>query len=182
MTGMNVVEQSFTTTFLNCIQPGHHVLNLGAGEGKFAQMFVERGASVTMVDTQLPKIQDANVHVQQMSIEEFCAIENPDRYDGIFARNSIQFLDKNWVHETLFPWLEDHSSDNGIIAIETFFQNPEPPFNRHMKSLYALKELQSHFLSWNEMYAREYSHLGLDMSGQTRKFFVSSLIVQKPHE
>jgi len=176
---MTINIRSFTNAFLDRITPGHRVLDLGAGDGKFAHMFSECGAIVTVVDTQAPKFQDAKITVKKMKIEDFCAINGTGHYDLIFARNVIQFLDKNWVFETLFPWMDRHSTQQGIIAIETFYQDPKPPFKHFMRSLYTLQELTEYFIMWKELYTKEYSHNGLDISGQTRKFFVSSLIVQK---
>ena len=75
--------------------------------------------------------------------------------------------------------MEKHISSKGIIAIETFYLDPEPPFDHPTRSLYTLKELTRHFMSWNEIFAQEYDHMGLDMNGNTRRFFVASLIVQK---
>jgi 2-polyprenyl-3-methyl-5-hydroxy-6-metoxy-1,4-benzoquinol methylase len=174
---MNI--QNFTNTFLSYIKPNNQVLDLGAGEGKFTQMFLNYGAIVTAVDMQPPVFHDNRLTVKKMEIKSFCASEKNKCYDLIFARNVIQFLDKNWVFETLIPWIEDHLAQRGIVAIKTFYQNPEPPFNRSINSLYTLKDLNLYFMAWKELYAKEYSCLGFDMSGQKRKFFVSSLIVQK---
>jgi 2-polyprenyl-3-methyl-5-hydroxy-6-metoxy-1,4-benzoquinol methylase len=170
---------NFINTFLNCIKPGDNVLDLGAGEGNFAQMFLDRGAIVTAVDKQPPAFQDANLTVKKIRIEDFCASADDGQYNLVFARNVIQFLDKSWVYETLFPWIDKHLAKDGIVAIETFYQNPEPAFDRPMHSLYMLNELTSYFMTWKDLHAEEYGHLGFDMSGQTRKFFISSLIVQK---
>lgn len=142
-------------------------------------MFVERGARVTAVDTRIPALQDPLIAAKRMKIEDFCETEKPGRYDLIFARNVLQFLDKHWVFETLFPWVEEHIIQRGIVAVETFYQDPEPPFDHRMRSLYTLKELTAHFMPWTEVFAREYSHHGFDMSGQARTFFVSSLIVER---
>ncbi len=172
-------NQDFTKRFLDYIKPGQHVLDLGAGEWKFAQMFVERGARVTAVDTRPSLLRNAMITRVTMNIEDFCSATHPDKYDLVFARNVLQFLDKYWVFETLLPWIEEHLAGQGIIGIETFYQDPEPPFDHSMRSLYALKELTTHFLLWAELYAKEYDHRGFDMSGQTRKFFVSDLIVKK---
>ena len=83
------------------------------------------------------------------------------------------------MFETLFPWIDEHIVQQGIVAIETFYQNPNPPFKRPVNSLYTLKELNSYFMAWKELYAKEYDHHGLDMNGQTRKFFINDLIIQK---
>jgi cyclopropane fatty-acyl-phospholipid synthase-like methyltransferase len=176
--------QNFTNTFLDYIKPGQKVLDLGAGEGKFAQMFLDRGAIVTAVDKQPPAFQDPALIVKKIKIEDFCAVESDECYDFIFARNVIQFLDRSWIYEVLFPWIDQHLSDGGIVAIETFYQNPEPPFSRQMNSLWTLTELNSLLMTEvgpyaKEIYAKQFDHLGFDMSGQTRKFFITSLIAQK---
>ena len=85
----------FTKTFLSHLKLGQHVLDLGAGDGKFAQIFVERGAAVTAVDTRPMNINDAMIVPKQMTIEDFCATKSAEKYDLMFARNAIQFLDKN---------------------------------------------------------------------------------------
>jgi 2-polyprenyl-3-methyl-5-hydroxy-6-metoxy-1,4-benzoquinol methylase len=49
---MNI--QDFTNTFLDYITPGCHVLDFGAGEGRFIQMFLKKGSMVTAVDIRPP--------------------------------------------------------------------------------------------------------------------------------
>jgi len=176
--------QNFTNTFLDGIEPGNKVLDLGAGEGKFAQMFLDCGATVTAVDMKPPAFQDPALIVKKIKIEDFCASEEGEQYDLVFARNVIQFLDKSWVYETLFSWIDKHLVKGGIIAIETFYQDPEPAFAHPMRSLWTLPELTSFLMNETQLYAKElyakqFDHIGFDMSGQTRKFFVTSLIAQK---
>jgi 2-polyprenyl-3-methyl-5-hydroxy-6-metoxy-1,4-benzoquinol methylase len=175
---------NFTNTFLDCIKPGNKVLDIGAGDGKFAQMFLDRGAIVTAADTKPPTFQDPALIVKKMKIEDFCANEDGEQYDLVFARNVIQFLDKSWVCETLFPWLDKHLAKDGIVAIETFYQDPEPAFTRRMPSLWTLAELTSFLMTETglyakEIYAKQFDHIGFDMNGLMRKFFVTSLITQK---
>lgn len=172
--------QEFTSTVLSRIQSGDVVLDLGAGQGRFARMFVEHGARVTAVDPQLPADLDAGITVQRMTVEAFCTISSPTAYTCIFARNVIQFLDKAWVGEVLFPWMMAHLMPGGMIAISTFYHNPDPPFERLMPSLYTLDELLVAFPRWSELLSRQYQHRGPDMSGQLRTFFTTDLIVQSP--
>lgn len=174
-------DQNFINAILDDIRPAQLVLDLGAGDGRFAEMFAERDAHVTAVDLHPPELQNPKITSTQTKIEDFCTEKNSQRYDLIFARNSIQFLDKPWVLEELFPWMEEHASRHGVIAIETFYQNPEPPFLRPLRSLYTLEELQRYFFSWGEIYARQYRYAGLDLEGQHRTFFVSSMIIQRTH-
>jgi cyclopropane fatty-acyl-phospholipid synthase-like methyltransferase len=174
---MNI--QGFLNIFLDHIKPGSKVLDLGSGDGEFAQMFLERGAIVTAVDTEPPKFQDDKLVVKEMKIEDFCASAENEKYDLIFLRNVIQFLDKSWVLETLFPWLGEHLAQDGLIAIKTFFQEPEPPLSHRTKSLYERRELLSCFMAWSELYSEEVSRFDFDMNGQSHKFFISGLIAKK---
>ncbi|MBT4649095.1 hypothetical protein HOC14_02080 [bacterium] len=176
------MDQNFNNTFLKYVKPDNKILDIGSGEGNFTQMFLERGAIVTTVDTKSSSLQDnTRLTIKEMKIEDFCATEVNTQYNLIFIRNIIQFLDKNWVLEIFFPWISEHITNNGIVAIETFYKDPEPLFINLMQSLYSLKELNSYFMTWKEIYSKEYSHVSLDMDGKTRKFFTSSLIVQKTH-
>ncbi len=172
-------NQNFTRTFLGSLAPGHRVLDLGAGEGDFARMFCERGAKVTAVDHTIPQSKDGAIECVRIRVEEF--IEGKDRgsYDAVFMRNILQFLQKHWVFATLFPWLGGHLKQGGIIGIETFSRDPEPPFNHPMRSLYTAKELLEHFLLWQDLCVQEYEHDGPDMRGTLRHFFITDLIVRK---
>ena len=83
-----------------------------------------------------------------------------------------------------FPWIDKHLAKGGIIGIETFYQEPEPAFVHPIPSLWTLNELTSFLMTETklyakELYARQYENIGFDMNGQTRKFFISSLIAQK---
>jgi len=171
--------QGFFGICLDRVEPDCKVLDLGSGDGEFAQMFLERGAIVTAVDINPPKFKDSNLIIEKMKIEDFCASNKIDKYDLIFARNIIQFLDKSWVLETLFPWIENHLTPDGLVAIKTFFQESEPPLTNRTKSLYERKELLSCFMAWKELYSEEVSRFDFDMDGQAHKFFISSLIAQK---
>lgn len=174
-----MTPQDFTAACLAKITPGMTVLDIGAGNGRFAQMFADRGAQVVAVDPEAPTGTPPGITFVKQKIEDFIARPGDDKYDFIFLRNIIQFLEKSWTLTALFPWLEEHTTANGLIAIETFYANPEPPFPRPLRSAYELKELTAHFSRWLEIYSAQYEHLGPDMSGHERRFFTTDLIIQK---
>ena len=153
-----MTPKDFTSIFLNHIKPGHKVLDLGAGSGDFSQMFADKGAIVTAVDSKIPVDLGESIIPKKMKIEEFIAHENDERYDLIFLRNILQFLDKQWVFDVLLPWFQGHLNTGGIIGIETFYQEPEPAFDHPMRSLYSAPELSGHFLSWQEIHLQQYDH------------------------
>lgn len=171
-------KSKFVNIFIENIEPGHKVLDLGAGSGEYSQMFAEKGAQVTAVDSKLPDFLDNSIISHKMSIEDFIS-EDDSQYDLVFMRNLIQFLDKQWVFESLFPWIEKHLNKDGIIGIATFYKDPVPPFDHSMRSLYTLDELSQHFLKWQEIFKEQREHDGPDLSGKTRHFFINDLIVKK---
>lgn len=172
-------KQDFINIIFQHIQPGSTILDLGSGEGKFARMFAKRGAIVTAVDAKFRPQNEESITFQTASVEEFIAKIGTQQYDLVFMRNILQFLDKNWVFETLFPWLENHVKANGIVGIETFYQDPNPPFDHTMHSFYTTKELTEHLLTWQEMYENEFDEDNFDFAGTLRHFFISDLIVKK---
>lgn len=172
-------EREFIQVFLDQLQTRWRILDLGAGQGDFAHKFVERSATVTAVDVLLPKLSNPAITPKRMRVEEYIAATSSETFDAVFARNILQFLDRSWVFETLFPWIANHLTPHGLLAIETFYRDPEPPFPHPLRSFYTLAELTPHFISWNELLATQSEHQGLDMAGQARKFFTTDMIVKK---
>ena len=68
-------NENFTNTFLAYIKPGNTILDLGAGEGRFTQMFIEHGAIVTAVDVRPPTLRDTTIIIKEMRIEHFCEMK-----------------------------------------------------------------------------------------------------------
>ncbi|MEK7584489.1 MAG: methyltransferase domain-containing protein [Patescibacteria group bacterium] len=172
----------FTKVFLEQIRRGDTVLDLGTGSGEFSQMFADRGARVTAVDVRMPDDLDDAIVPKKMSVQDFIAETKDEQYDEIFLRNIIQFLDKQWVLDSLVPWLQDHVRAGGVVGIQTFYEEPRPPFDHPRKSLYSLEELAVAFPTWPELYREEREREGPDMEGNIRRFFIASLIVKKTRD
>lgn len=171
---------TFSQKTLEYVYPGSKVLDLGAGDGWFSRECVARLALVTAVDTQPavtphPQI-DWDVTNVKDYLERLPAIE---MFDVIFSRNLVQFLDTDWVKETMFPMLLKHLSPNGVIAIQTFYQDPEPPFESKVTSLFTLSGLKDVLLPTKILNERQFSETSPDMNGVTRTFFVTNIIAQK---
>ena len=171
----------FTKKFLDLVWPSQTILDLGAGIGTYSEMFADRDALVTAVDKHIPNQIGDNITCVRMTAEKFIT-QDEHIYDGAFFRNIMQFFDKTWTFEHLFPWLGNHLKPGGVIAIETFYQEPNPPFDHPLASLYTMQELQQYFGSWQEIYARHYEHKGSDMSGRNRQFYISDLIIRRNND
>lgn len=174
-----VTSRNFVKTFLSQIRPDWRVLDLGAGDGRFSQMFVDRGAKVTAVDPKFSGEELSGISIERIKIEDFIEQKSNIKYNAIFLRNILQFLDKNWVIEKLVPWLNENLLPEGVVGIETFYQNPIPAFDKPVSSLYAAQELSGYFKSWQIILIKQYEHFSPDLRGNKRHFFTSDLIVKK---
>ena len=67
----------------------------------------------------------------------------------------------------------------GIVAIRTFWQQPEPPFFKPVPSLYTLAELKFCFPTWKILHKAQFQKTGPDLKGRERKFYLTDLVVIK---
>lgn len=171
--------QIFTETFLSQIQSGWKVLDFGAGDGHFSRMFAEKNARVFAVDPKFSGKENKNITILKINLEDFIKQNKETKYDAVFIRNVLHFLDKNWVMKTLVPWLGENVAPQGVVGIETFYQNPIPSFVKPVSSLYSAPELQGYFQSWQTLLIKQYEHFSPDLQGNKRQFFTSDLIVKK---
>lgn len=171
--------QDFVQTFLSFLEPGHRVLDLGSGSGDFSHLFADRGAVVTAVDANAEASDTASVTVLRMTVEDFIMRRAANAYHLVFMRNIAQFLEKHWVFETLFPWLDAHVAQDGLVGIETMHHDPDPPFDRPLRSLYTVQELAQHLSGWQEVLAQEHDHNEPDLRGTIRHFFLTDYIARK---
>ena len=169
----------FTQSFISYVRTGSTVLDLGAGSGKFSEQFLDKGARVTAVDMRKPEHVREGITIIQGTVEDYVAKANREHFDLIFFRNILQFLEKEWVFSVLFPWLHDHINKDGIIGIETFYQNPEPAFNQPLKSLYRIQEFNNVLPKWQKLYSEECDFNGPDLMGRVRHFFIVDLIMRR---
>jgi 2-polyprenyl-3-methyl-5-hydroxy-6-metoxy-1,4-benzoquinol methylase len=155
------------------------VLDLGAGAGAHAALFAELGAHVAAVDCNPPCIRAAGVVRINLPIERWLRASPVDVFDVIFARHVLQQLDRRWVFEALLPTLSERTAPSGIVAIETFFGRPEPPWSAVGCSLFRAKELADAFAGWSVLWASEDRERGDDLSRQRRVFQSVRVIVQQ---
>ena len=171
--------KNFTETFLLQIQPGWLVLDLGAGDGHFTRMFADQNARVIAVDPKFSGIENKNITIFRMRLEDFIKQNSTTKYDAVFMRNVLQFLDRNWVMKTLIPWLDENVMSQGVVGIETFYQNPIPSFDQSVSSLFTVRELLENFQGWQTLLKDQHEHFSPDLQGNKREFFTSDLIVKK---
>lgn len=172
-------SHKFISEVLKFVKPEDRVLDLGAGLGHQAERFARAGALVTAIDKRVDSELN-NVTWHKISVEDFIADNNSQKYKIIFSQNLLQFLDKEWVYGKLLPWLKDHLEPGGIISIKTFYQEPKPAFVRPCPSLYSAEDLLNKFADFQVILQGQKEIVGFDMNKVRRNFFITSLIIQKP--
>lgn len=159
------------------------VLDLGSGRGRAANFFAKNGCGVTAVDLKdNVEFNNPSVDWRFVKVEDFIGLpENHNKkWDLIFSQNLLQFLNKEWVYAKLLPWMKDHLEAGGIIAIKTFYQEPEPAFSRSCLSLYGAEDLLSKFADFQIILQGQKEIVNFDMNKVSRNFFITNLIIQKP--
>lgn len=171
---------TFSKKVLEYAFPGAKILDLGAGDGWFSRKCLEKQAMVTAVDRKLSPDQHPEIDWHQMDVQAYVErLQEKDMFDIVYSRNLIQFLEGDWVENKLIPILVNHLRPGGIIAIQTFYRDPEPPFERAVSSLWAVKDLQRLLPKLQVLQKGEISDMSPDMRGIPRRFFLTNLIAKK---
>jgi len=173
---MKILDQ-----FYSLLKPGWRVLDLGAGEGKQAKQMTDLGMKVTAVDSKKPQEQDPAVSWNVLPIQEWIiTLSNNDIFDAILARNSLQFFKKDMAQDELFPILSKHLKSGGLLAIETFYKDPEPPFERPFWSYWDEDELKMNFVGWEIIQSGMGKENNPDLAGRLKDFYKTWILVKKP--
>lgn len=115
-----------------------------------------------------------------MPIENWLKTLKPeDKFDAILGKNILQFFKADFVIKKLLPKLSAHLNPGGIIALETFYRAPEPPFSRPHHSYWTAKDLLEFFSKWTIIFRESVRESGRDMNGKKRIFFLTRLILKK---
>lgn len=107
----------------------YKVLDIGCGEGKDAVFFAKNGYMVSAFDASekglekakdLARIHNVEIHFFQADVNEY---ELNEEYDIIFSSGVFHYLTQN-RREQFIQNLKDHTTTNGIHALNVFVQKP----------------------------------------------------------
>lgn len=157
--------------------PGR-VLDLGAGKGDQSLQFTELGFAVTAVDLKASELNNPKIKWVQSNAADFLK-EVTERYDIIYARNILQFLDKQYVKGELVNKFKKILNPGGVIDIHTFYKEPDPPFPMTFRALYEIDELKDIFKDFEVLYEVKWDGMRHDLQGQTRHFYGIEIILKK---
>ncbi len=186
----STLSARFSTVFQEHLRPGFDVLDLGAGsdgsERSPLASVASRVRRVVAVDTSpMPGKLPPNVEWQQERIEDWLSDRSffpSDPFHAVVARNSLHFLDRDLVLDALLPSLADSVHPGGILAIATFFRQPDPPADPPYPSLFRLADLRRAFPPrWNALLAVEETLRGPGHGNPAmRDWHTTQLVIRKP--
>lgn len=161
-------------------------VDLGCGSGRYARKLAGMGCTVTAVDRKLMwnETQDKDVSWREQSpVYWHAGLRDDEYFDFVLARNILHFLPQPWVIRTLLPDLNRRIQPGGIIAIATFYREPEPRLAKEVLSLYRLSQLREVFENWDPVRMMEWPHYGQGLfDTEQRQWYSTLLIMQKPDE
>ena len=170
--------QEILEEVLPMIRRKDHVLDVGSGVGRQALVFAQKGAHVVAIDVRPMQITHKDITFQQVSLEDFLKIKT-ESFNVIFLRNVVQFLPKDYILNIALPQLAEALLPSGIIAVETFFREPIPAFDKPLRSLYRAQELEESLHGHTVLLSRQHEIDGPDLSGKIRHFCITDFIGQK---
>lgn len=186
----STLSARFSTVLRDQLLPEFDVLDLGAGSGGSARTPIgyvaNRVRRVVAVDTcAMPTDLPRNVEWQQERIEDWLQDRSffpCEPYHVVVARNVLHFLDRDLALDALLPEIRDSVLPGGIVAIATFFRQPDPPVHPPYPSLYRLADLRRTFPArWNELLAVEETLSGPGHGDATmRNWHTTQLVIRKP--
>lgn len=175
------MAKRFFGQVLEAVLPTHTAVELGAGDGWTASRLASNGAKVIAVDKKTkPEGLPSDVEWHEEGIDAWLAgLAKDFKADAFVLKNGIKFLEKPWVTETLLPEVVARTNSGGIVAIETYRQEPAPSY-RGIKSLFDVTELKAAFPGWEILREEEATEHTTETAKTKRAFFLSRLIARKP--
>lgn len=175
------MAKRFFGQVLEAVLPTHTAVELGAGDGWTASRLASNGAKVIAVDKKTkPEGLPPDVEWREEAIDKWLAgLATNFKADAFFVKDAIRFHEKPWVAETLLPALAERTNSGGIVAVQTYRQEPAPSY-RGIKCLLSPAELKAAFPGWEILREEEVTEHAPETAKTKRAFFLSRFIARKP--
>ena len=152
-----------TAEFLPPDPSGLRLVDVGAGEGRDAVFFAERGLAVRAIDVSPAGLEKARrlADARGVEIETLEADANDLRFDDpvdvVFSTGTVQFI---WpaVRPRQFERFRSATRDGGLNAIFTFVDHPDvppAPDTTDDQRLFDRRELQGYYEGWETLHSEE---------------------------
>lgn len=152
-----------TVEYLPDDPTGWRLIDIGAGEGRDAVFFAERGLDVYAVDVspagldkahRLAEERGVGVSTIEADANEF---EFPEPMDVVFSTGAVQFI-RPAVRRRQFERFQRATNAGGLHAVFAFVEHPDvppAPDTTDDQYLFGRDELQSYYRDWEPVYSEE---------------------------
>lgn len=172
------------------LRPWYELVDLGAGDDGSIRSplscYAERVRRVEAVDlVPCPQELPGNVDWRSTRIEDWerdRASGPPARTHALIARNSLHFLDRDFVLRALLPTIARDLAAGGVLAIATLARAPDPPSDPPYRSFFRLDDLcRSLPKDWQTLLGVEESLRGSGYRDDTvRVWHTTQLVIRRP--
>ena len=160
---------------------GAHVLDLGAGTGEYSEYLAALGMKVSAVDL-LPRNKRLSKRIQwsQTDIRKWL-VSSRETFDAALLRNVIQYYSSIEVVDGILQPLERLIKPQGLIAVQTFHEPPEPNFSKEFNfaSYWHVQSFQEALPCCKSVFAQEFAEISHDRARTPRRFFITQVILRK---
>lgn len=152
-----------TVDYLPTDPSGLRVIDIGAGEGRDAVFFAERGFVVTAVDVSPAGLEKARRLAEERGVElttrqaDANEFELPEPMDVVFSTGAVQFI-RPEVRQRQFERFRRQTKPGGIHAVFAFVDHPDiPPAPDTTDDQYPFErtELQAYYEDWETLHTEE---------------------------
>lgn len=152
-----------TVEYLPSDPAGLRLIDIGAGEGRDAVFFAERGFEVTAVDISPAGLEKAHRLAEQRGVElttmraDANELEFPQPMNVVFSSGTVQFI-RPEVRNRQFEQFQRRTKTGGVHAIFAFVDHPEippAPDTTDDQYLFGRDELQGYYENWETLHSEE---------------------------
>lgn len=166
---------------------GLRAVDLGAGEGRDAVLFAERGLRTLAVDISPNGLEKAELLARERGVRietrrgdvNDLALEGS--LDLVYSIGAVQYIEPARRPER-FERLKEHAAPDGLHALLTFVEHPDvPPAPDWGENeyLYAPGELRGYYAGWECLHARDFV-FDDDSGGEPHRHAVEEYVFRKP--
>ena len=168
---------------LALLPPKSRLLDLGAGPKALQSVrFAAAGHRVVAIDQNPAQIDIVNFDWRTADIGDWLQrAAGNELFDAVLARNSLQFNAADRVTKIIAPCIDSVLKPGGLVAMQSFFQPPDPPFAPdRIMSYWKAEKLVDLFQGYDIISARDVVTNRPDMRGVMRRFSLSEALLKNP--
>lgn len=161
-------------------------LDLGAGNGRWANAALSRADHITAVDL-LPEPRRLNRRATWVQADARAWLADLDaaaKFDFVVSFNLIHFLPREYVLSKFVPGIARHVAPGGWLALRTFYNKPDPePEDNGYISLYEPEDLVAVLpANWQiERAYRDKDYANAQGEQINRNWFVTDVLATRPN-